>query len=62
MTKLTDLVNRIFKAGIWPEDYLLKTILVLYEESPIPVSYTHLDVYKRQGLYKNVVRICKMTE
>ena len=27
-----------------------------------PVSYTHLDVYKRQGLYKPLLNFCKIDD
>ena len=30
---------------------IIKPDVVLYEEGLDPVSYTHLDVYKRQGFY-----------
>ena len=32
-------------------DFLLKCVKMLYNGKTEPVSYTHLDVYKRQGLY-----------
>ena len=36
--------NVSFKDAIHPED-----VLLCYNGSHVPVSYTHLDVYKRQG-------------
>ena len=43
---------------MWQEGYCSKTTLLVYCEKP--VSYTHLDVYKRQALDdSNVTRYAK---
>ena len=36
----------------------IKCVTQRKKEMPTPVSYTHLDVYKRQGLYRQGCSIC----
>ena len=41
--------------GIEPKSFsFLSMLLNIFKEYREPVSYTHLDVYKRQGLYMNM--------
>ena len=39
--------------------YIIKKVPIIYSNaSPTPVSYTHLDVYKRQALVCSHMAVC----
>ena len=41
--------NIIFDLGGVVVEWNAKRVIETFKGNPIPVSYTHLDVYKRQG-------------
>ena len=48
---LGDPVGGSILAGQWALDYILALFFgIFFQYAAIPVSYTHLDVYKRQQL------------
>ena len=53
--KIKDIANRQGISG----KYLEQIISILSRAGYVPVSYTHLDVYKRQGLSLTVMGVCK---
>ena len=52
-------VNICEKLGIDLATYLRMCMSRLIQENGIPVSYTHLDVYKRQSGYSDA-RLCSV--
>ena len=50
-----DIVNRIAKTYTAANDDSRPTVACFYITSNGPVTYTHLDVYKRQLLFRSII-------